>query len=93
MIGFDSDAASIADARANAAAAGVTVRFELRDARALADDGPFDAVLLLEALHDMARPVEVLRALRDALAPGGVVLVADENVAEPFTRRATTSSG
>lgn len=46
-----------------------------------AGDGPFDAVLLLETLHDLARPVEVLAACRDALRrPGGAVLVADENV-------------
>jgi hypothetical protein len=32
----------------------------------------------------MARPGEVLRSLRHALAPGGSVLVADEKVADRF---------
>ena len=40
---------------------------------------------MIEALHDFARPVEVLDAIRAALAPGGSLLVADENVAETFT--------
>jgi 2-polyprenyl-3-methyl-5-hydroxy-6-metoxy-1,4-benzoquinol methylase len=84
VIGFDADEASIADASANAAGQGVDVRFEVRDAEALPDAGRFDLILVLEALHDMARPGEVLRALRRALAPSGSVLVADEKVAERF---------
>jgi 2-polyprenyl-3-methyl-5-hydroxy-6-metoxy-1,4-benzoquinol methylase len=84
VVGFDVDDASIADARANAAAQQVPVRFEVCDASALADAGPFDLVLVLEALHDMSRPAEVLRSLNRALAPGGCVLVADEKVAERF---------
>ena len=42
-------------------------------------------MLILEALHDMARPVEVLAAARAALAEGGAVIVADEAVAPSFT--------
>ena len=84
VIGFDADEASIADARANAAASGVAATFELADATRVADRGQFDLILLLEALHDMSRPVEVLHALLRALAPGGSLLVADEKVAEHF---------
>lgn len=84
VIGFDADAASIADARENAVAAGVKVRFEMEDATAIADRGPFDAMLVLEALHDMARPREALLAFRQALSPGGALLIADEKVAEHF---------
>ena len=40
---------------------------------------------LLEVLHDLAQPVAVLEAARASLAPGGVVLVADEKVADAFT--------
>ncbi|MGQ0717765.1 MAG: class I SAM-dependent methyltransferase [Pseudonocardiales bacterium] len=83
--GFDSDPASIADARAASDEHGVTVRFECSDAAGLAAAGPFDVVLLLEALHDMARPVEVLAAARAALGPDGALLVADEAVAASFT--------
>ena len=84
VIGFDADDASIADARANAVAQQVAVRFEARDAVAIADHGPFDLIVVLEALHDMSRPVDVLRALRQTLAPEGCLLVADEKVADTF---------
>jgi 2-polyprenyl-3-methyl-5-hydroxy-6-metoxy-1,4-benzoquinol methylase len=84
VIGYDADEASIADARRNAADAGAPARFAVRDAAGIAADGPFDLVLVLEALHDMARPVEALRAMRAALARGGSVLVADEKVADRF---------
>ena len=85
--GLDLDPASIADARRHAAEAGVhgSVRFVEGDAGALAAEGPYDLVLILEALHDLARPVEALAAARAALADGGTVLVVDEKVAERFT--------
>jgi 2-polyprenyl-3-methyl-5-hydroxy-6-metoxy-1,4-benzoquinol methylase len=82
--GLDADSASIEDARAAATAAALSVRFECADAGALAGHGPFDAVLLLEVLHDLARPGEVLAAARAALADDGVLLVADELVAPSF---------
>jgi 2-polyprenyl-3-methyl-5-hydroxy-6-metoxy-1,4-benzoquinol methylase len=84
VVGYDLDTASVAEAERNAEARGVTVRFSRQDAAALADDGPFDLVLVLEALHDMAQPARVLQAIRLALGPGGTVIVADENVAERF---------
>jgi 2-polyprenyl-3-methyl-5-hydroxy-6-metoxy-1,4-benzoquinol methylase len=85
VVGIDGDPASIEDARRHAAEAGVRVRFECADARALAGLGRFDLVLLLEVLHDLARPHDVLAAVRRALADGGAVLVADELVAPAFT--------
>jgi hypothetical protein len=41
--------------------------------------------LILEVLHDLARPVDVLSAVGSALVPDGVVLVADEQVADDFS--------
>jgi 2-polyprenyl-3-methyl-5-hydroxy-6-metoxy-1,4-benzoquinol methylase len=82
--GIDADVASIEDARERAGEEGVTVRFEAADAAALAGHGPFDAVLLCEVLHDLARPVDVLASARAALAAGGSVIVADEAVAPAF---------
>jgi 2-polyprenyl-3-methyl-5-hydroxy-6-metoxy-1,4-benzoquinol methylase len=84
VCGIDSDPASIEDARTYAASEGVSARFELADAASLSVYGPFDVVLLLEVLHDLARPVEVLRAACEALAEGGSILVADEAVAPAF---------
>jgi 2-polyprenyl-3-methyl-5-hydroxy-6-metoxy-1,4-benzoquinol methylase len=87
--GIDSDEASIAEARRIAAEAGVAdrVRFEVVDAAELgaAGGGGYDAAFVFEALHDMARPVEALAAARALLADGGVLVVADEKVAETFT--------
>jgi SAM-dependent methyltransferase len=54
------------------------------DAAALETDGAFDAALILEALHDMPYPVEVLRAVRSALTEQGVLVVVDEAVADEF---------
>jgi len=87
--GIDSDEASIAEARRLADEAGVAdrVRFRVVDAAELgaAGEGGYDAAFVFEALHDMARPVEALAAIRALLADGGVVVVADEKVAETFT--------
>ena len=41
--------------------------------------------MILEALHDLAKPTDVLRDARSVLADNGVVVVADEKVAEHFT--------
>ena len=84
VIGIDSDRASIADAADNGSAHGSSARFEAVDAGAHANNDA-DLVLILEALHDMAQPVEVLRAARAKLAPGAALLVADEKVQETFT--------
>ena len=61
------------------------VDFQVRDAAdpELADR--YDLVTVFEAVHDMAKPVEALRAIRGLLADGGVALVADERVADEFT--------
>jgi 2-polyprenyl-3-methyl-5-hydroxy-6-metoxy-1,4-benzoquinol methylase len=83
--GIDADVASIEDARRHATGQGTEVRFEAADAAAIVSHGPFDAVLLLETLHDLSRPVDVLRAAKDALGPDGCVIVADEAVAPSFT--------
>lgn len=91
--GIDADPASIDDARRAAAAVereepGATEGLHyVQDeaAAALGRHAPFDLVMVLEVLHDLARPVELLAAARAALAGGGVVLVADEAVAPAFT--------
>lgn len=85
VVGIDADVASIADARRNAAAEGANVRFEVADATTLDPHERYDLIVVLEALHDMAQPTAMLQAARNALAPGGAVLVADEKVAPEFT--------
>ena len=86
--GIDADEASIAEAQRLATEAGVAdrVRFRVADVAELAaGEGGYDAAFVFEALHDMARPVEALAAIRALLAGDGVVIVADERVAETFT--------
>jgi 2-polyprenyl-3-methyl-5-hydroxy-6-metoxy-1,4-benzoquinol methylase len=85
--GIDIDAGSIERATAHAAAAGLTdrVSFLFADAADSEGAGRYDLVTIFEAVHDMARPAEVLAAAKRLLAPGGAVLVGDERVAERFT--------
>ncbi|MFE0680175.1 class I SAM-dependent methyltransferase [Streptomyces sp. NPDC058961] len=89
--GLDLDERSVSDARENAREAGVAdrVTFEVRDAGDRDLAGRYDLVCVFDALHDMARPVEVLRACRALLAPGGSVLLMEPNVGERFTAPAS----
>jgi 2-polyprenyl-3-methyl-5-hydroxy-6-metoxy-1,4-benzoquinol methylase len=83
--GIDADPATIEDARARARDAGLDGRIRFIEADASQLQGPYDLVLILEALHDMTDPAGALAAARAALAPGGTVLVVDERVADAFT--------
>ena len=85
--GFDLDPTSIMLARSAAAAEGVGERvdFQVRDAADPALAERYDLVTVFEAIHDMAKPVQALRAMHGLLADGGVALVADEKVADEFT--------
>ncbi|MGE3908000.1 MAG: methyltransferase domain-containing protein [Chloroflexota bacterium] len=85
--GFDSDEASIVTAQEKAADAGLgdRVTFSVHDASRSGIAGRYDLVTAFETVHDMGRPVQSLAQMRTLLTEGGVVLVADENVAESFT--------
>jgi SAM-dependent methyltransferase len=74
--GFDLDEASIALARANAAAEGVAdrVTFQVHDIAAGPAHGRYDVVCVLEALASM----------RAMAGGGGTVLVMDERTADRF---------
>jgi len=84
FVGFDLDRPSIEAARMHAREAGVDDRVTFRHGDAAGLDGPFDAAIIIEALHDMANPVPVLRAIRRSLAGGAPLIVVDEKVAESF---------
>jgi len=87
VTGVDLDPDAIAAAERNAVQAGVAdrVTFSVTDASALGGSGSYQLVTIFEALHDMSRPVDALRAARDLLARGGTVLVADALVQDEFT--------
>lgn len=86
VTGYDSDAASIALARRNAEKAGLAdrVRFEVADSAHLKLREPFDLALVVEAVHDMSRPIEALAGIKRILKPGGTLIVADERVPDVF---------
>ena len=84
--GFDLDEASVADARANAAGAGVAdrARFEVRDAA----DAPRAATTSSAASKRCTTwriPSPALAAMRKMTAPGGTVLIVDERAADALT--------
>ena len=83
--GVDLHPGSIETAQRLAVAEGVTdrVSFAVRDAATLSGAG-YDVATMFEMLHDLARPVDALRVAREALGPGGVVLVADELVGDAY---------
>lgn len=86
VVGIDADAGSIVDAKGLLPSdLADRVTFVNAEAAKASAYGPFDLVLIVEALHDMADPAEALAGIRAALDEGGVVLIADERVAESFT--------
>jgi 2-polyprenyl-3-methyl-5-hydroxy-6-metoxy-1,4-benzoquinol methylase len=86
VLGIDSDQTSVDRANQNVADAGLgdRVKFECRDAASLSATEPFDAAIIVEAVHDMSNPVAVLGAIRKVLKPGASLLVIDERVADSF---------
>ncbi|MGE3286324.1 MAG: class I SAM-dependent methyltransferase [Pseudonocardia sp.] len=86
--GYDTDAPSIAQARRNAAEAGVgdRVRFHLTDPAVAAAAGErYDAVFAFECIHDLPDPVAVLTSMRALAGQAAPVIVMDERVAETFS--------
>jgi len=84
--GVDPDEDRVALARAHARDARVDgrVRFHAHDAAHLDEPPGYQLALLIETLHDMPRPVEVLSNVRRLLAPDGALVVVDEKVADRF---------
>lgn len=86
--GYDLDPTTIIDAADNAklACVGNRVRFHQHDAATAPDAGDgYQLLCILDALHDMARPVEVLAAARAMVADGGTVLLMEPRVADKYT--------
>lgn len=76
--GIDLSEEALTIARAEAAEWGLTnAHFVIRDAANLGFQREFDAVTAFDAIHDQARPRDVLAGIRRALKPGGLFLMAD----------------
>ena len=91
--GYDFSKQAIAAARAEAAEMGLAnARFEVRDVATLDDAEAFDLVTAFDAIHDQARPADVMERIHRALRPGGTFLMVDisassmleENVDDPM---------
>lgn len=83
--GYDVDEPSVAEAREHVEAAGHEDRVTVyADTIASAEADSYALVVVAEMLHDVPEPVEVLAGCRRALAPDGVVFVADMRVAETY---------
>ncbi|MGH2595005.1 MAG: SAM-dependent methyltransferase [Actinomycetota bacterium] len=89
--GFDLDESSIEIASRNAKEAGVAdrVHFEAKDAADPTLEDRYDLAMVVEAIHDLSKPVAVLRSIREMLKPGGTLIVADERTEESFTAPAS----
>lgn len=81
FVGYDLSAQAAAWAREHAHAMGLhNIRFEARDVSDFdrtAEPGAFDLVTTFDAVHDQARPLNVLIGIRRSLAVGGVYLAQD----------------
>lgn len=84
IIGFDSHAGSIEQAR-RAAGAELSDRISFEVADATSYGGPaegFDLITLFDCLHDMVDPIGALRHAADRLAHGGSVLMVEPMAGE-----------
>jgi len=90
LVGYDNYALAVDNARRRAAEAGLDgrVRYELRDV-AQGIPGTFDLITVFDTVHDMVDPVGALRAIRKALAPGGVLLWTEFNVSGDLAENLT----
>jgi len=91
FVGYDLDADAIAIARSRAGGLS-NVSFEVADAATLTSDKPFGVAFVFNAVHDQARPLEVLTSILSILEPGGTFLMnepcissnLEDNIGNPF---------
>lgn len=76
--GYDLSYEGIIAARADAKARGLSnVRFDIRDVATLTDADRFGLITAFDAIHDQARPTQVLERIATALRADGVFLMQD----------------
>ena len=82
--GIDNDQASIDKATENAKEAGLAdrVKFIRQSADALPSDQKYDLICTFDCIHDMANPRGALKAIRNALADGGLYLWTEPNCSD-----------
>ena len=76
--GYDFSEEGVAAGRAEAGSWTLAnARFEAKDAATLAEPASYDLITAFDTIHDQAQPTRVLRAIAEALRPGGVFLMVD----------------
>jgi 2-polyprenyl-3-methyl-5-hydroxy-6-metoxy-1,4-benzoquinol methylase len=76
--GYDFSQEGIAVAQEEAMRLGLTnTHFEARDVSRLAISDHYEFITAFDSIHDQARPAEVLKAITNALRPGGIFLMVD----------------
>ncbi len=76
--GYDLSEEAVARGRGESAEHGATnVRFEVRDVSTLDEEGRYDLITTFDAVHDQAKPAEVLKCIHRALRGDGVYLMQD----------------
>jgi ubiquinone/menaquinone biosynthesis C-methylase UbiE len=83
----DVDATAVAQARDRVAAVGLADRVTClaADMTTMELAAGYDLVCVFDVVHEVAHPVEALRACRRLRGPGGTVLVLEARVADAFT--------
>ncbi len=80
FVGYDLCEEPLVNARREAQAQGLTnVYFEQRDLTYFQPEQPFDFITAFDAIHDQARPDNVLAGVYQALKAGGYYLMVDIN--------------
>jgi len=78
FVGYDFSEEGVAAGRAEAVAMRLSnARFEAKDVTALDEHGRYDFITAFDAIHDQAQPTKVLKAIAEALRPGGIFLMVD----------------
>ncbi|ACY13848.1 Methyltransferase type 12 [Haliangium ochraceum DSM 14365] len=83
FVGFDTDSESLARAHAAARASGVeNARFARIEQSGRLGDAEFDFMLAIDVIHDVAHPRQVLARVREALRPGGRLLLLEPDAGD-----------
>ena len=76
--GYDFSAEAIDNAKKEAAAKQIdNAHFQVKDVANLEQHDTYDLITAFDAIHDQARPAEVLQGIEKALKPDGVFLMQD----------------
>jgi 2-polyprenyl-3-methyl-5-hydroxy-6-metoxy-1,4-benzoquinol methylase len=76
--GYDFSEEAISEAKTEATRLGLTnVRFEVKDVAELNDTGRYQLITAFDAIHDQAKPRQVLKSIARALRDDGTFLMQD----------------